>query len=153
MKVCLGGTFNILHKGHKKLIDKAYEIAGKNGSVFIGLATGELSDKKSYLKTYKVRKQTLKQYLHEKGFIERAIIKPIKDRYGPSIEKDFNAIVVSSETVKTAEEINKKRMEKGKKPLEIVKIPLILADDGVPISSTRIIKNEIDLNGRVLSKD
>lgn len=153
MKVCMGGTFNILHRGHKELINKAFQIAGKNGSVFIGLTTSNILGKKSYLKTFEEREEILIQYLHEKGFIERAIIKPIKDRYGPSIEKDFNAIVVSSETVKTAEEINKKRMEKGKKPLEIVKIPLILADDGVPISSTRIIKNEIDLNGRVLSKD
>lgn len=149
----MGGTFNILHRGHKELINKAFQIAGKNGSVFIGLTTSNILGKKSYLKTFEEREEILIQYLHEKGFIERAIIKPIKDRYGPSIEKDFNAIVVSSETVKTAEEINKKRMEKGKKPLEIVKIPLILADDGVPISSTRIIKNEIDLNGRVLSKD
>ena len=42
MKVCIGGTFNPLHKGHKLLIDKAFEVAGKQGSVFIGITTGEI---------------------------------------------------------------------------------------------------------------
>ena len=37
MKVCIGGTFNTLHKGHKKLFDKAFQISGKNGDVFIGV--------------------------------------------------------------------------------------------------------------------
>ena len=42
MKVCLGGTFNNLHKGHEYLILKAFEVAGDDGSVFIGLAIGKL---------------------------------------------------------------------------------------------------------------
>ncbi len=42
MKVVLGGTFDIIHKGHKKLIDKAFETASENGSVFIGVSTGDL---------------------------------------------------------------------------------------------------------------
>jgi len=46
MRVCIGGTFEFLHKGHKKLIDKAFEIAGKNGFVFIGLTTSEFTKRK-----------------------------------------------------------------------------------------------------------
>ena len=42
MKVCIGGTFNLLHKGHKLLIKKAFEVAGKNGSVLIGVTSGKL---------------------------------------------------------------------------------------------------------------
>ena len=113
MKVCIGGTFNILHKGHKKLINKAFQIAGKKVSVFIGLTTGKILNKKSYVKTFEERKIILMQYLHEKGFIKRGIIKSIRDRYGPSIEKEFDVIVVSPETIKTAEEINKKAKIQG----------------------------------------
>jgi pantetheine-phosphate adenylyltransferase len=42
MRVCVGGTFDILHKGHELLIDKAFQTAGKQGSVFIGITTGEI---------------------------------------------------------------------------------------------------------------
>ena len=153
MKVCIGGTFNILHKGHKLLIDNAFQISGKNGSVFIGLTTGEIIKEKKDVKPFDVRKKVIEQYLIEKGLINRTIIKPIKDKYGPSIDGDFDAIIVSPETKKTAEEINRIRKKKGLKPLEIVQIPYVLADDGLPISSSRIIKDEIDVNGKILDKD
>ena len=153
MKVCLGGTFDLLHKGHKKLIDKAFEIAGKNGFVFIGLATNKITKRKKIVGTYKERQKKLQEYLFEKCSIDRALIKPIADKYGPSIEDDFDAIVVSPETFETAEEINLKRVEKGKKPLKIIKIPFVLAEDGKPISSTRILEKEIDENGRILKDD
>lgn len=151
MKVCIGGTFNPLHKGHKLLIDKAFEVAGKRGSVFIGITTGEITKEKSDIKSFEKRKKAIEQYLHEKSFIERAVVKPITDKYGPSVKDDFDSIVISPETRKTAEEINKKRKQKGKKPLEIIQIPFVLAEDGCPISSSRIRKHEIDENGRLLS--
>ena len=50
----------------------------------------------------------------------------------------------------TAEEINEKRIQNMKKPLEIIQIPFILAKDGFPISSTRIANKEIDTEGNVL---
>ena len=150
MKVCIGGTFNILHKGHKSLIDRAYDFAGKNGSVFIGLATGKLVEHKKSVKSLELRKKNLGEYLTKKGFISRSTIKSIEDKYGPSIDEDFDAIVASPETIKTAEEINKKRIQKGKKPLRIIQVPFVLAKDGKPISSTRIINKEIDENGEIL---
>ena len=153
MKVCLGGTFDLLHKGHKKLIDKAFEIAGKNGFVFIGLTTKKITKRKKNVGTFEERQKNLQEYLFQKCFIDRVLIKPIADKYGPSIEDDFDAIVVSSETFETAEEINLKRVEKGKKPLKIFKIPFVLAEDGKPISSTRILKREIDKDGHILKDD
>ena len=152
MKICIGGTFNILHKGHKHLLEKAFELIGFNGNVFIGLSSGDLIKDKMEIKPFDARKKVLEQYLSRKGFLKRAIIKPITDKYGPSIDEEFDAIVVSPETFKTAEEINNKRLEKGKKPLKIVQIPFVMADDGLPISSTRIINQEIDENGRVLKR-
>jgi pantetheine-phosphate adenylyltransferase len=150
MKVCIGGTFNVLHKGHRSIIDKAFEVAGKNGSVFIGLATGKLVERKIITKPLESRKKALEEYLTKKGFINRSTIKSIEDKYGPSIDEDFDAIVVSPETIKTAEEINNKRIQKGKKPLKIIQVPFVLAKDGKPISSTRIINKEIDEKGDIL---
>ena len=40
MKVCFSGTFNILHSGHKHLLDVAINTAGKNGILYIGVTDG-----------------------------------------------------------------------------------------------------------------
>jgi len=147
MKVCIGGTFNIIHKGHKLLIDKAFQIAGKKGSVFIGIATGEIIKRKKDVKPYSERKNAIIQYISSKNKTTLVTIKPIKDKHGPSIDEDFDSIIASPETVETAEEINEKRREQGKKPLKIIQIPYVLSYDSKPISTTRIKNNEIDENG------
>jgi len=99
------------------------------------------------------RKTSIEQYLSKKGFIDRATIGSIEDKYGPSVKEEFDAIVVSPETVNTAKEINKKRKRLKKKPLKIVQIPFVLAEDNVPISSSRIKKMEIDEHGNILKRD
>lgn len=149
MKVCIGGTFDRLHKGHTYLIDKALQTAGEQGFVFIGITKGEMINKKKSVRSFEQRKQTILDYLREKTSIP-VEIKPITDKYGPSIEGEFDAIVVSPETVKTAEEINNKRRKLGKKPLKIIKIPFILAENGAPISSSRIKNNEINADGKLI---
>ena len=153
MRVCIGGTFNQLHKGHKSLIKKALNLAGKNGSVFIGVTTGEIINSKKEVQSYKIRKESVEQFLTEEKFTKNITIGPINDKYGPSIVGDFDAIVVSPATINTAYEINKKRKEIGRKALKIIQIPFILAEDKKPISSTRIRKKEIDKHGRILKQD
>jgi pantetheine-phosphate adenylyltransferase len=153
MKVCLGGTFNYLHEGHKCLIQKAIEVAGKNGSVFIGVTTKNLIKNKKGMKPFEYRKKDIEQYLFSEGYLGITTIKAIDDKYGPTLDEDFDAIIVSPETISTAEEINQKREKKEKKPLKIIQIPFVLAKDGKPISSTRIANKDIDEEGNVLNKD
>jgi len=147
MRVCIGGTFNILHKGHKELIDKAFKIAGKNGIVFIGVTKGEMLDKKKFVEPYEKRVKELKKYLSFKGFNKNTEIRPIYNKYGPTINEDFDVIVVSDETRDNALDINRKRLKKGKKPLKIIEIPMVYAEDLKPISSTRIYNKEINREG------
>ncbi len=153
MKVCLGGTFNILHYGHKNLINKAFEVAGPKGYVFIGLTTDDFVKNKVNIKSYLERKIALQIYLKEKGYFNHSEIKPISDKFGPTLDEEFDTIVVSRETVKNAKEINLIRGKKGKKLLKIIQIPMVFAKDGLPISSTRIHNKEIDKNGNILKKD
>ena len=151
MKVCIGGTFDIIHKGHELLISKAFEIASENGIVFIGITSDDLIKNKKETRSFNSRKKSVKEFLEKKETLDKAIIKKISDKFGPTVDEDFDAIVVSPETVKTAKEINKFRKIKGKKPIKIVKIPFVLADDGKPISSTRIRKGEINTEGYIIT--
>jgi len=152
MRVCIGGTFDFLHKGHKHLIDTAFSAAGKNGSVFIGITSEDISKEKKIKNSFIVRKKIVEEYLIKKGYTVRAEIKPIYDKYGPSIEGNFDTIVVSPETLHVAKEINEKRAQNGKNPLKILEIPFILAEDGKKISSSRIRNKEIDKDGCALNQ-
>jgi len=151
MKVCLGGTFNILHKGHKKLFDKAIEVAGEKGILYIGLTRGEVIKKKKNIKPFEERKNEIESYFSRQKKTPIIKIIQINSKYDQSLTyDDYDIIVVSPETIITAYEINRKRKELGNNLLEIVQIPFILADDGKPISSSRIFKKEIDIDGRIL---
>jgi len=150
MKVCIGGTFDLFHKGHKFLIRKALEIADEKGFVFIGVTDGKIIKNKRNAASFEERKKAIEQFLSEEKVSKNIIIQPIYDKFGPSVKKDFDAIVVSPETRATAEEINKERKKLQKKPLKIVQISFVLAEDNLPISSTRIQRREINENGRIL---
>lgn len=146
--ICIGGTFEYLHKGHRALLDRAFSI-GK--PVCIGLTTDDFASasRKREVIPYEKRKRALESYLKEKGCSDYKIF-PLDDKYGDTIEEKYTDIVVSEETVKVAEEINEIRMKNGLKPLKIHLVPHVLADDFLPISSTRIAEGEIDVGGRLL---
>lgn len=152
MNVCIGGTFDPLHRGHKVLIKKALKVAGENGSVFIGITSREMLQTKKEVKSFEVRKRALEQFL-SKELPKNVTIEQIHDIYGPSVNGDFDAIVVSPETRSTAHEINEKRKEIKKKPLKVVQIPFFMAKDKLPISSTRIRNKEINENGNIVERD
>jgi pantetheine-phosphate adenylyltransferase len=153
MKVCIGGTFDILHDGHKSLIKKAFEVAGNNGYVFIGITSGHVIKHKKVICSFEERKNSIERFLTEQKTNQRFEIKPIDNKFGPSITEDFEAIIVSPATKPTAQEINEKRKELKKNPLKIIEIPYVLAQDRQPISSTRIKRKEIDDRGNIVHLD
>ncbi|MCD6522414.1 MAG: pantetheine-phosphate adenylyltransferase [Candidatus Diapherotrites archaeon] len=131
MNVCVGGTFDKLHEGHKYLLDVACAFSE---TLFVGLTSDEFArrTKKREIRPYSVRKHELEKYLEGKP-VE---IIEIDDMYGFAADmKDLDAIVVSTETYAKACKINKKREEKGLKPLLIIVIPLIKDEKGNKISS------------------
>jgi pantetheine-phosphate adenylyltransferase len=151
MKICVGGTFSPLHKGHKELLRTALHTAGPHGSVFIGLTSSPIAQKKGDIASFHQRKKYIKQFLEKEAVSQKIIIRSITDRYGPTLTGDFDAIVVSPETEPTAKEINQKRSTLGKTPLQIIIIPFVLSEEGRPISSSRIRGKEIDENGKRLT--
>jgi len=153
MNVCLGGTFYPLHEGHKALLKKAFQVAGPKGSVFIGVTSVWMTKKKKGTASFEKRKQSIEYFLAEEKVIGQVSIQPLFNKFGPTLKGDFDAIVVSPETQPTAEEINKMRKFRGKKPLQIIVIPFVLSEDGKPISSTRIRQKEIDEKGTMLKEE
>ncbi|MDQ1280526.1 MAG: pantetheine-phosphate adenylyltransferase [Thermoproteota archaeon] len=153
-KVGLGGTFDKLHRGHIKLIEKALEMGD---CVVIGLTTDRMlrkNPKPHEVAVYSYRKRELTAQLRKMDVLDRVQIVPIDDAYGPTLnDGGIEAILSSRETVDGVVEINRLRVERGLKPLDMIAINMILAQDCTPISTTRIRKNEIDREGRLLKSN
>jgi len=150
-KVAVGGTFDELHRGHKALLGKAFEIGEK---VVIGLSSDEFVSKMGKphkTATYAERLKELELYFRKSGLAERAEIVPLNDSYGLTITgKGLDALVVSKETESKAAKINKIRIEAGLSQLRIVTVSMVPAENCRPISTTRIRSGEIDRNGHML---
>ena len=135
----MGGSFDHLHEGHKYLIKIALSLSRK---VIIGLTTQSLLKNKKFpskIETYKTREENLKGFIKTFADISRVEIIPLEDPYGPPIhEPDYESIIVSQETYKTALKINEIRENKGFNPLIIIVIPNIKDYKNQKISSTAI---------------
>ena len=149
--VAVGGTFDEFHKGHRALLQKAFEV-GEH--VLIGLCSDDFAKKlkKSHrIATYDERLGNLENFLRKMSVLDRAEIIPLNDPYGVTLSRGcVEAIVVSRETEARAYEINEKRRVKGLQPLRVIAIELVQAEDDVPISTTRIRRGEINHEGRLL---
>ncbi len=151
MKVMVGGTFDPLHDGHKRLLSRSFELAGHSGCVVIGLTTDRFASKKQHpVRHYEERRKGLVDFISSSGFPARWSIEPLGDKYGSALDADFDALVVSEETLPAATEINRLRKEHGKRKVDIHQITCVLAEDGRWISSTRIYRGEIDEHGKVM---
>jgi pantetheine-phosphate adenylyltransferase len=151
MKVMVGGTFDPLHDGHKVLLSRSFEIAGRQGYVVIGLTTDSYASRKTHpIRQFEIRKSELEEYINSRNFLTPFVIEPLQNRFGSALDTDFDAIIVSEETLPVAVEINKLRREQGRKKVDIHQISCVLAEDGRWISSTRIYRGEIDIHGHLI---
>ena len=146
----MGGTFDIIHSGHKALLQRALEVGD---IVLIGLTTDARASKnrnKTLINPYNIRLVNLQNLLKSMKSLDKFQIVPLENDWGPSvIDEDFEAIIVSDETKSTAQKINKIRLADGKTELEIVVVPMIRAQDGNRMSSSRIRNKEINSEGKI----
>lgn len=151
MDVALGGTFDPIHDGHRRLFERGFEL----GDLTVGLTSDELAPETRheprYVRPFEERKADLEAELadlaaaHDREFTVRELSEPT----GIAVESKFEALVVTPETVDGGERINEIRLERDLDPLQIVVVERLLADDGEIISSTRIVRGEIDEHGHL----
>ncbi len=147
MKVLLGGTFSVLHKAHRTMILRGASL----GDLYIGLTSDKFVINKNYkVPDYQTREKQLKLFLQENQI--KANVSVLDDPYGKTLDKEFDAIVVSNETLDFVRGINLRRKSMGIRPLLVENIGTLLAEDLMPIKSERIIKGYIDGNGKRLKK-
>ena len=147
MKAAVGGTFNVLHRGHRALLDKAFEVGDE-------VAIGVMSD--AYVAQHKSKGMPLEKrlayvesYASSKG--KPYTIGVIDAPEGTLIsDPSIGSLIVGPEAFADAERFSKERAAAGLSPLRLYRVPFALADDCTPISSTRVIVGEIDENGRLL---
>lgn len=146
----LGGTFDHLHIGHKKLIDTAFSQSEK---VTLGLSTQNLYKDKflsGLIDSYEIRESELKNYFKEKNYFSRAVIVSLEDIFGPSLQiRNIDAIFVTQTTLPNAQIINKERAKLGLPLLEVITVPFVKDESGNIITSERIRLGEIDRQGHV----
>ncbi len=150
MDVALGGTFDPVHDGHRALFERAFEL----GDVTVGLTSDELAPQtrhvQRYVRPFEERRRDLVEELesvaavHDRTFEVRELTDPTGIA---AVEPGFEYLVVSPETVDGARRVNELRRERGLDPLVVEVVDHVLAEDGERISSTRIVRGEIDDHG------
>ena len=148
--IAVGGTFEMLHKGHHFLLSKCFEYADE---VVIGLTSDLFAQKlgKNLKYDFNYRKIQLEKFLSEEFPKRKYSIWELQDYFGPAILlESIEAIIVTSDNSDRVKLANDMRVSKDISPLKILSIDLIQAQDGVPISSTRILHGEIDNEGNVI---
>jgi len=151
--VAMGGTFDIIHKGHLTLLSNAFKISDK---VIIGITSDEFAAKKGKIpiNKYDQRLENLTSTISKEFPNATFQISKLENDFGPAVfEKEVQALVVSDETSNQGNNLNELRVQKNLPPVKIVVIPMFLAKDGSRISTTRIKNSEIDIDGNLLSID
>ena len=151
--VAMGGTFDIIHRGHLTLLSNAFAISDK---VIIGLTSDEFAAKKGKIPNnkYDKRLENLTTSISKEFPNASLQISKLDDDFGPAVlEKEVEALVVSDETSDQGNVLNKLRSEKNLPPAQIITVPMFLAKDGTRVSTTRIKNSEIDSEGNLSSID
>ena len=151
--IAMGGTFDIIHRGHLTLLSTAFEISEK---VIIGLTSDEFVQKKGKnpIHKYDERLKNLTSIIFKKFPNSYFEISQLNNDFGPAVlQNEVQALVVSDETKNQGDILNQLRTERNLSPVEVIVVPMYLAKDGERISTTRIKNSEIDSEGNLLSID
>lgn len=147
LRICLGGTFDRLHRAHRVLLARAAE---EGDHLFVGITSDRMARQAKNgqrIQSYAARVRGVSAFLRTRG--KPFEIFQLNDRHGPAASGPYDAILVSHDTHSSAEEINRVRRSRHLPPLRIIEQDMILSEDGEPLSSTRVRSGEVDGEGRL----
>uniref|UniRef100_A0A663DR28 Bifunctional coenzyme A synthase n=1 Tax=Aquila chrysaetos chrysaetos TaxID=223781 RepID=A0A663DR28_AQUCH len=125
--VAVGGTFDRLHGAHRLLLSACCLLARRR--LLAGVADGDLLRHKlltELIEPYELRAAKLREFLEDVKPSLHYDIVPLVDPYGPSVtDPDLQCLVVSEETRRGGEAVNKKRLENGLPELALYEILLM----------------------------
>lgn len=144
----VGGTFDGMHAGHRRMIEATFlhaEIVG------IGLTTDALvrgSPKKGGgVAPFNSRYQRLVAHLERYYGSKEWQVVPLNDSNGSILEPKVQAMTVSEETFPVALRANAWRKRHRRLPLSLILVGTLYADDLLPIASRRIRSGVINGEG------
>jgi pantetheine-phosphate adenylyltransferase len=151
MDVALGGTFDPIHDGHRALFERAFEL----GDLTVGLTSDELAPRtrgeNRPVRPYGTRRAELVAELetYTDAYDREFAVRKLESPTGIATEPQFDVLVVSPETKTGGKRINELRREQGRDPLELAVVDHVYAEDGALLSSTRIVRGEVDEHGNL----
>ncbi|NUB93342.1 pantetheine-phosphate adenylyltransferase [Haloterrigena sp. SYSU A121-1] len=154
MRVAVAGTFGPLHDGHRNLFEHALRF-GEDG-VVVALTSDDLAVETRHepreIPVFDERVQSVTDAVAELDTWGREVeVRELTSEYDiAEDDPSIDALVVSPETAPELEAINDRRRRRDLEPISGIVAPYVLAADGERISSTRIMKGEIDEHGTVL---
>ncbi|KAG7195022.1 uncharacterized protein KQ657_004135 [Scheffersomyces spartinae] len=123
----VGGTFDHLHDGHKILLSLAIYVSYTY--LIIGITGAELLKNKKYsevLESFEVRMNRVINFIERLKIPINYQIYEINDICGPTgFVKDINTLIVSGESIKGGDYVNKYREQKGFPQLDVIAIKVI----------------------------
>ncbi|QRV13871.1 pantetheine-phosphate adenylyltransferase [Haloterrigena salifodinae] len=154
MRVAVAGTFGPLHDGHRNLFEHALRF-GEDG-VVVALTSDDLAVETRHepreIPVFDERVAAVTDAVAELNTWGREVeFRELTSEYDiAEDDPSIDALVVSPETAPELEAINDRRRRRDLEPISGIVAPYVLAADGKRISSTRIVKGEIDEHGAVL---
>lgn len=144
-KVAVAGTFNVLHEGHKALLDRAMWMADE---LYIGITSDKMAaENRTEIIPYYLRRKAIEDYVISKG--EIATIFEINDIYGPpEIMDDIDILVVSEETKENGKLVSRMREKRGLKPLKLDVVSLYRDCDGNKLNARDIMSGDMSRDGQ-----
>ena len=152
MNVCLGGTFDPLHKGHRLLFDTALDLL-KGDTLFVGVTSDDLARgtrEGANIRDHSERCSDVEGYLGNKDATFKIVMidKPTGIAHEDPV---LDAIVVSPETFPQAQVINLEREKRGLGKLAIFIVDLVSDPKGRIIRGTHIRAGEMDEEGKAVN--
>jgi pantetheine-phosphate adenylyltransferase len=156
MHVAVAGTFGPIHDGHRALFEEA--LRHGDDEVIVALTSDDLAEQTRHeprpVPPFAERERRVREELAALDRWDRDVtVEKLHDQHGLAVDDPtLDYLVVSPETVSELEAINDARRDRGFDPITAIVVPYALAEDGERISSTRIVKDEIDEHGNLSSQ-